>query len=798
MCSNAFSLSKSSNEGHTGSIYLNEEENKCMPINTHKETVNQSIDFLQYKENQSCKETPNEKSALQQDFNNTEYCSQVQIFQHEKIHDFNLNKPSTSFRARQISENIPQTSSIPPSVSRGFSSFQSYNSESSPCHNKNQQTSSTKYNPMDYCDIGMNQKCEANDPVVKNAHDDKQEYKSSSPSRMGVKNINLNLEKYSKRYRRNLDSFARSKVANEDNEGISQKNAILEKECGRDGQRHHEYRAHNEQDLTHENTNDFLMCQNVNDMFQISDEIQLGNLSGIEEQRNYMVIDLCKENERLALDIPDYNENQLHYETPNESGTLLPHCTNFNNYSRVRLPTYQEYLEHKLNEHSTSSSESGAWLPHRTNFNNYSRVRLPTYQEYLEHKLNEHSTYSGIRNRSEDSAQINTHFSVVSAEFNVQQLIDLEVNLFNKNRPSVLDKCSTTGYCYSRINAQFSENVVVVAKNSHFVSSLNRVYEEPKHEDGDCTGEGDANVILKSNSGRNARNEVPSSNSSNICSTHAEISFDFQCPGCKVVFPEVKAYAYPRLGFCEKFILNVPSTFWGVSQLRKNSKQNSSRPPSVSPEFNLFQSTIPHVKSSLNRNQLSVSAERSQMKCNSIEMNPQVKTNELENSNSLRMRADAGQMFNVCDADSRLNNTPEWAQNDIAVVPDFHKRILCRDEASFWLNGYVNKQNYHIWSEAIPHVYVETPLHPEKVTVWCALWAGGFIGPYFFKNDEGHNVTVNGDRYRAMITNFFIPELNNHDVQELWFQQDGATGHTARATIDLLKNTLGGRLISRF
>ncbi|GFT31848.1 transposable element Tcb2 transposase [Trichonephila clavipes] len=85
-----------------------------------------------------------------------------------------------------------------------------------------------------------------------------------------------------------------------------------------------------------------------------------------------------------------------------------------------------------------------------------------------------------------------------------------------------------------------------------------------------------------------------------------------------------------------------------------------------------------------------------------------------------------------------------------------------------------------------------------KLTVWCALWAGGIIGPYFFKNDEGHNVTVNGDRYRAMITNFFIPELNNHDVQELWFQQDGATCYTARATIDLLKNTFGDRLISRF
>ncbi|GFV28949.1 DUF4817 domain-containing protein [Trichonephila clavipes] len=114
----------------------------------------------------------------------------------------------------------------------------------------------------------------------------------------------------------------------------------------------------------------------------------------------------------------------------------------------------------------------------------------------------------------------------------------------------------------------------------------------------------------------------------------------------------------------------------------------------------------------------------------------------------------------------------EWAPNETAVVPDFHKRILFSDEAHFWLNGYVNKQTCRIWSEANPQVYVETPLHPEKLTVWCALWAGGIIGPYFFKNDGGHhhNVTVNGDRYRAMITNFYIPELNNHDVQELWFQ----------------------------
>ncbi|GFV67114.1 putative DD41D transposase [Trichonephila clavipes] len=125
------------------------------------------------------------------------------------------------------------------------------------------------------------------------------------------------------------------------------------------------------------------------------------------------------------------------------------------------------------------------------------------------------------------------------------------------------------------------------------------------------------------------------------------------------------------------------------------------------------------------------------------------------------------------------------------VLGGLDKQItLNNDEAHFWLNGYVNKQNCRIWSEANQHVYVEAPLHSEKLTVWCVLW--------FFKNDEGHNVTVNGYRYRAMITNFFIDELNNHDVQELWFQQDGATCHTDRATLDLLKDTFGDFLISRF
>ncbi|GFT64284.1 hypothetical protein TNCV_5134421 [Trichonephila clavipes] len=50
----------------------------------------------------------------------------------------------------------------------------------------------------------------------------------------------------------------------------------------------------------------------------------------------------------------------------------------------------------------------------------------------------------------------------------------------------------------------------------------------------------------------------------------------------------------------------------------------------------------------------------------------------------------------------------------------------------------------------------------------------------------------------AYLVDEFLEKLNNRDDKELWFQQDGATCHTARATIDLLKDTFGDRLISRF
>lgn len=126
--------------------------------------------------------------------------------------------------------------------------------------------------------------------------------------------------------------------------------------------------------------------------------------------------------------------------------------------------------------------------------------------------------------------------------------------------------------------------------------------------------------------------------------------------------------------------------------------------------------------------------------------------------------------------------------------------LFMSDEAHFYLNGYVNKQNYRYWADRNPMQLHERPLHSEKVTVWCAVSAQMIIGPYFFEDDNGRAVTVNGERYREMLQQFFIPELRRSgiNINDTWFQQDGATAHTARETLNLLRNVFHNHLISRF
>ena len=78
---------------------------------------------------------------------------------------------------------------------------------------------------------------------------------------------------------------------------------------------------------------------------------------------------------------------------------------------------------------------------------------------------------------------------------------------------------------------------------------------------------------------------------------------------------------------------------------------------------------------------------------------------------------------------------------------NFSNKFFFSDEAVFTFCRCVKKQNCRIWVSENPEVIEERTLYPEKITVWCALYSEGVIGPYFFEKYDGMTVTVNSEDY---------------------------------------------------
>ncbi|KAJ4432028.1 hypothetical protein ANN_20642 [Periplaneta americana] len=97
--------------------------------------------------------------------------------------------------------------------------------------------------------------------------------------------------------------------------------------------------------------------------------------------------------------------------------------------------------------------------------------------------------------------------------------------------------------------------------------------------------------------------------------------------------------------------------------------------------------------------------------------------------------------------------------------------------------------------EGNPRELHEKPLHNDRVTVWCGVARVRIPGPYFFE-EAGATVTVNSQRYTFMINNFLAPRLNALQIDQVWFQQDGATSHTAQISLQVLRQMFPGRLMS--
>jgi len=117
-------------------------------------------------------------------------------------------------------------------------------------------------------------------------------------------------------------------------------------------------------------------------------------------------------------------------------------------------------------------------------------------------------------------------------------------------------------------------------------------------------------------------------------------------------------------------------------------------------------------------------------------------------------------------------------------------KIWFTDEAHFHLNGYVNKQNYRIWGTENPHEVIEATLHPQRLSVFCAIGAGGIVGPFFTQE------RMTSQWYLGLLRDRVLPEMYGLGwVENFWYMQDGARPHRTDEVFEFLQEHFGTRVI---
>lgn len=143
------------------------------------------------------------------------------------------------------------------------------------------------------------------------------------------------------------------------------------------------------------------------------------------------------------------------------------------------------------------------------------------------------------------------------------------------------------------------------------------------------------------------------------------------------------------------------------------------------------------------------------------------------------------------DKAARITMCNEFQQR-ISDDENFLNRLCFSDEATFHLSGRVNRHNCVIWDTSNPHAVQEVPIKSPGVTVWCGLFSDEVIGPFFFDS------TVTSKSYKAMLVDFFIPQLKRRrKFASTIFQQDGAPPHWSLEVRSLLNQKFPGRWIGR-
>ena len=140
----------------------------------------------------------------------------------------------------------------------------------------------------------------------------------------------------------------------------------------------------------------------------------------------------------------------------------------------------------------------------------------------------------------------------------------------------------------------------------------------------------------------------------------------------------------------------------------------------------------------------------------------------------------------------RRSEMSYWFMWQLNENPEFLKSVLFTDEANFYTNGVVNKQQSRYWAQENPHVFLDrNEQGAARLMVWLGGWDETLIGPFFFDG------TVTGQTYLKMLGDEMFPQLHALGGPPEWFQHDGAPPHFAGQVRVFLDEQFPDRWIGR-
>jgi len=122
--------------------------------------------------------------------------------------------------------------------------------------------------------------------------------------------------------------------------------------------------------------------------------------------------------------------------------------------------------------------------------------------------------------------------------------------------------------------------------------------------------------------------------------------------------------------------------------------------------------------------------------------------------------------------------------NAIDEDETFLQCICFSDEATFYVNGCVNRHNCRIWETLQPNEIHEYVRNSPKVKAWCGLLYDRVIGPFFFSEK-----TITGVVYLHLLKQYVFPQIETFEqkiVSRVIFMQDGDPPHFSCFVTDVL------------